>query len=408
MIPVELARQKILDAIDRSPPLASETMPLVKSAGRVLSESLVARVTKPPLAVSAMDGWAVRTEDCQTIPTYLQSVGEVAAGQVPKQKLKAKQTMRIFTGAAIPQGADAVVLQENATITPDGQVEIHSPVQPAQHIRQAGIDFARGDQILTTPRLLTARDLSLAAAANYPDLPVFMRPKIGILSTGSELIAAGQKPKSKAQIINSNSYGLAAIIIASGGSVIDFGIVEDDAAVLEEKIDLAKQVKLQMLVTIGGASVGDYDLVQSVMASRGMVLDFWKIAMRPGKPLIFGQFDEGRLFLGLPGNPVSCYICALIFLRPAIQRFLGIDRPMQKIRATSTMPIKANDERREFQRATLVQSDDQGWQVTPAPRSDSSLHSVLAAADGLIERAPFAAAVVAGEEIEVLLIPPGF
>ena len=414
MIAVEVAKQRIFEAIDRGAPIGSETLPLAMAAGRVLSQSIHARLTQPPLAVSAMDGWAVRSQDCQATPTLLQSVGEVAAGQIPTLGILVNQCQRIFTGAPIPGGADAVIVQENTTVLPDGRVECRTSVLAGQHIRQAGIDFMLGEQILTAPKILTARDLSLAAAANHPTVEVFKRPRIGIISTGSELIAAGQTPRHAAEIISSNSHALAALIRASGGEAIDLGIVSDQIQHLSDRIDSALAQNLQMVVTIGGASVGDYDLVQSVMASRGMVLDFWKIAMRPGKPLIFGHLPRGNLaqqdilFLGLPGNPVSCFICALVFLRPAIERFMGLELPLRRLMATSRIAIKPNDERREFQRAALVQNDELGWQVTPASRNDSSLHTILAAADCLIERPPFAAAVAVGGAVEVLLLPSGF
>ncbi|MCX8501245.1 MAG: molybdopterin molybdotransferase MoeA [Alphaproteobacteria bacterium] len=408
MISVEEAQERIARAIAAAPPPATETLPLAAAAGRVLAVSLLARLTQPPQAVSAMDGWAVRAADCQETPVTLTVVGEISAGQMPNLPLGPRQCQRIFTGAPVPAEANAVVLQENSRRLSADAVAIHGKVSPDQHIRRPGIDFTQGDPVMTAPRLLNSRSLSLIAAANQPQVVVFRRPRVGILSTGSELVAVGQEPQSPAQIISSNGFGLAALVAASGGEPFDLGTVADDRAALDERLAFARTQNLSILVTIGGASVGDHDLVQAATRDLGMSLDFWKIAMRPGKPLIFGQFADQRLFLGLPGNPVSCSICGLMFLRPAIHQLLGLSLPPLRLPARVTRELRANDERREYLRATLQTSPSGEWLVTPAASQDSSLHSVLAAADCLIDRPPGAAAASAGSLVEVLLLPLGF
>lgn len=395
MISVEAALARITGAFR---PVAMETVGLDRALGRVLAEDLVARVSQPPQTVSAMDGYAVRAEDVRETPVTLRQVGEAPAGGAYDATLGPGETVRIFTGGPLPAGADAIVIQEDTAAEGD-QVTVQESVAPGTFVRPAGLDFRAGEIGLTAGRVLTARDLGLAAAMNLPWLRVRRRPRVALLATGDELVLPGE-PIGPNQLIGSNNTALASVVAASGGEAVNLGIARDTRASL---VDLAEGARgADLLVTSGGASVGKHDLVRAALGESGLDLDFWKIAMRPGKPLMFGRMGDIPV-LGLPGNPVSSLVCAVLFLVPAIETMLGIarrDRPPEK--ATLGEPLEANDQRQDYLRASLTY-DSQGRRLATAfQRQDSSMFATLAHADCLIVRAPFAPAAEAGEIVEIV------
>jgi molybdopterin molybdotransferase len=401
MLSVEEAVQRIERAFS---PLGAELVSLDQALGRVLAEPLEARLTQPPADVSAMDGYAVRAADVETLPASLKITQRIAAGQPPIAPVGAGEAARIFTGAQVPPGADTVVIQENCDEA-DGAVTVREGKRTlGQHIRKAGLDFAAGDIALHSGRRLTARDVSLAAAMNRPWLKVTRRPRIALLSTGDELVNPGD-PVGPAQIIGSNGIGLAALVRAFGGEPVNLGIARDTLEDLDRAIEAA--LGFDMLVTSGGASVGEHDLVQTALTNRGMQLDFWKIAMRPGKPLMFGTLDTLHV-LGLPGNPVSTIVTALLFLRPAIDRMLGLSgvEPSRDV-ALLGKDMPANDTRQDYVRARLVTNADGQRVATPFLPQDSSMLSLIARADCLIVRKPQAPAAKAGDTIDIIPLSGG-
>lgn len=401
MISVEDATQRIERAFA---PLGSELVSLDQALGRVLAEPLEARLAQPPADVSAMDGYAVRAADVERLPARLKIVQRIAAGKPPSGPIDAGEAARIFTGAQMPPGADTVVIQENCDQA-DDHVTVREGSRPlGQHIRRAGLDFAAGDIALHSGRRLTARDIGLAAAMNRPWLKVTRQPRIALLSTGDELVNPGD-PVGPAQIIGCNGIGLAAMVRAFGGEPVNLGIARDTLDDLDRAIEAA--LGFDALVTSGGASVGEHDLVQTALAKRGMELDFWKIAMRPGKPLMFGALGALKV-LGLPGNPVSTIVTALLFLRPAIDRMLGIngvEQPRDVALLGRDMP--ANDTRQDYVRARLVTNADGRKVATAFSPQDSSMLSLIARADCLIVRKPHAAAAKAGDPIDVIPLSGG-
>ncbi|MEQ9519972.1 MAG: molybdopterin molybdotransferase MoeA [Parvibaculum sp.] len=397
LLPVDDAISRIAAAC---PALPVETVPLADAGGRVLAGPLTATRTQPPFDGSAMDGYAVKFADVENVPVTLPIIGTSAAGGAFEGTLKAGQAARIFTGATVPKGADSVVIQENTSR--DGEtVTILVAPREGQNIRRAGGDFKEGDQYLHTGRTLSSADIALAAAMNVPELSVYRRPRVAFFATGDELVRPGETPKPD-QIVSSNSAGLAILIRELGGEPIDLGIARDNEESIRAHATRGRDADI--LVTIGGASVGDYDLVQPVLKSMGLEMDFWKIAMRPGKPLMFGTL--GKLpFIGLPGNPVSALICAQLFLRAAIDASLGraAQHPvLQPVLAGAD--LKENDQRQDYLRAKLRVTSGGGWAATPYPVQDSSLLTTLSASDCLIVRAPHAAAVSAGEVVPALLL----
>lgn len=400
MLSVEEAVQRIERAFS---PLGAELVSLDQALGRVLAEPLEARLTQPPADVSAMDGYAVRAADVATLPTRLKIAQRIAAGQPPSGPIAAGQAARIFTGAQVPPGADTIVIQENCDEA-DGHVTVREGKRNlGQHIRKAGLDFKAGDTVLQAGRLLTARDVSLAAAMNRPWLKVARRPRVALLSTGDELVNPGD-PVGPAQIIGSNGIGLAAFVRAFGGEPVNLGIARDTMADLDRSIDAA--LGFDLLVTSGGASVGEHDLVQKALTQRGMRLDFWKIAMRPGKPLMFGDLGALKV-LGLPGNPVSTIVTALLFLKPAIARMLGLAEEEPRHIALLGQDMPANDTRQDYVRAGLA-TNVQGQQVaTPFSPQDSSMLSLIARAGCLIVRKPDAPAAKAGDTVDIIPLSGG-
>ena len=398
MISVEDALARIRESLT---PLGAETVSLAEAHGRVLAEDLAARRTQPPFAVSAMDGYAVRAADIAALPTRLKLVGYVPAGGRHEGEVGPGEAVRIFTGARLPEGADAVVIQED-TEAHDAEILVRDTVGafgPGRHVRQAGIDFVEGQVGLAAGRRLTARDIGLAAAMNRPWLSVYRRPRIAILPTGDEVVLPGD-PIGANQIVSSNGAALGALVAAAGGVPVQLGIARDDSDTLKTMARGAEGADL--LVTIGGASVGEHDLVKKALGEIGFAIDFWKIAMRPGKPLMFGHLG-GTPVLGLPGNPVSALVCGMLFLRPAIDRLQGLPGlGPQPERAQAGAALDANDGRQDYMRARLTHDPSGTLVATPFRRQDSSMMSALAGADCLILRPPAAPAVPVSGSIEII------
>jgi len=395
MIAVAEAQTRILSAVR---PLPAETVALAAAHGRVLAEDVRSRRTQPPVDLSAMDGWAVRSADVATVPVSLAIVGEAPAGGAHDGTVGPGEAVRIFTGGPLPRGADCIVIQENTTFD-DTKVTILESAEAGLFVRPAGLDFSDREIGIRAGRRLTSRDIGLAAAMNIPWLSVRRRPRVALLATGDELVRSGE-PIGPNQIVASNSLSLAALIETAGGEACDLGIARDDRDSLSVMAAGAKGA--DMLVTIGGASVGDHDLIQDVLGDDGLEVDFWRIAMRPGKPLIFGGIGETPM-LGMPGNPVSSMVCGLIFLRPALFRLLGrTDPPLPTLAVPLGVDLDANDQRQDYLRARLIADDHDGWLAMPFGKQDSSMISRLAAADCLIVRAPHAPARRAGDTVTVL------
>ena len=395
MIPVEVALERILSTFA---PLAAEQVSLAAALGRVLAADVTARLTQPPAAVSAMDGYAVRAADVAQVPARLRVVGMAPAGGAYGKALRAGEAVRIFTGAALPAGADAIVIQEDTSLEGD-KVTVREGVLPGRYVRPAGLDFKAGEVGLAAGRCLGPRDIGLAAAMNVPWLQVRRRPRVAVLATGDEIVMPGD-PVGPNQIVSSNALALAAAITAWGGEPITLGIAADTKESLQSLA--AGAANADLLVTTGGASVGDFDLVQDALTERGLAVDFWQIAMRPGKPLIFGQLGSTPL-LGLPGNPVSSLVCAIIFLRPAMARMLGQNAANSGPRtARLGCALAANDRRQDYLRARLGQAPDGELVATPFDVQDSSNLSRLTHADCLVVRPPLAPAAKTGERVAII------
>ncbi len=398
LLPVADALARLLaDAV----PLPGEDVAIAEAAGRVLAADIHARRTQPPFDASAMDGYAVRAADIATVPATLRVIGESIAGKRFDGSVGPGEAVRIFTGAPVPPGADVILLQEDARTVGDRVIEAQEATAQGRHIRRAGLDFTKGDLVLPAGRALDAAALSLAAAANHPTLPVVRKPLVAILATGSELVAPGMEPGDD-QIVASNNLGVAALARDAGARVLDLGIAADDRAELAAAVRRALDQGADIIVTLGGASVGDHDLVREVLGAQGMTLDFWKIRMRPGKPLMFGRFGATRV-IGLPGNPVSSLVCSHLFLIPLVARLAGRDHKPDLRTAVLGTPMKANDHREDYVRA-LVTQDNGRLVATPFSVQDSSMLRTLAEANALIIRAPEAPAASAGDSCAVLML----
>jgi molybdopterin molybdotransferase len=394
MISVEEARLRILDALRPTP---AEIVALADAWNRVTAAAVTARLTQPPADVSAMDGYALRAAD-GVVEASLQVIGAAPAGHPFDGQVGPGQAVRLFTGSVIPDGADAILLQEDATRDGD-RVRVNEAVVEGRHIRRKGQDFAAGDVVIPTGRRLSARDVGLAAAANYPWLAVHRRPRVAILATGDEIAMPGE-PIPPGGIVSSNSHALAALVRAAGGAPTILPVARDETPAIAAAADAIHG--MDMLVTTGGASVGDHDLVIESLKARGMTLDFWQIAMRPGKPLLFGQLGPTPV-LGLPGNPVSAMVCAILFLLPAVARLSGLPgAPPPVSTAVLGEAVKQNDRRADHLRATLTTDTTGRFVVTPFPVQDSGMLRRLALADALILRAPHAPALAAGAEVAVI------
>src|SRR5438874_1060255 len=400
MISVEEALARLLAPLMALPP---EQVSVADAVGRVLAEDVAARRTQPPFAVSAMDGYAVRADDVAKVPASLRIVAEIPAGAGYGGTIGAGEAARIFTGAPLPAGADAIVIQEDTERDGD-RVTVKEGAPKGRYVRRAGLDFAEGDVLLKAGRRLTPRDIGLAAAMNRPWLFVHRRPRVGILSTGDEIVMPGD-PIGPHQIVSSNSLALAAFVAACGGIPVSVGNAPDDPAALRQVAAATRGVDL--LVTTGGASVGEHDLVRDVLGADGLELDFWQIAMRPGKPLMVGRY-RGTPMVGLPGNPVSTLVCALLFLRPALDRLSGAGPPEEAApTARLGIPLPKNDRRQDYLRSRLARAADGTLKVFPFEVQDSSMMRLLSEADCLVVRPPHAPAIAAGATVPIVPFPGG-
>ena len=394
MIPVEEARTRILAGIAPTP---AEVVALAEAWGRVLARPVLSRLTQPPRDVSAMDGYALRAADA-TLGATLTVVGAAPAGHPWDGTLGAGEALRLFTGSVVPDGADAILLQEDATRSGEA-VTVNEAATQGRHIRRAGQDFAAGDTLIAPGKRLNARDIGLAAAGNSPWLTVHRRPRVAILATGDEIALPGD-PIPPGGIVSSNSHALAALVRASGGDPVVLPIAPDDRAALMAVADSVHGMDL--LLTSGGASVGEHDLVQEALGARGLVVDFWQIAMRPGKPLMHGRLGDVPM-IGLPGNPVSSLVCAILFVVPALQKLSGLAAAAPPtVMARLGAPLAANDKRADHLRATLSTAPDGTLVATAFPRQDSSMLRLMAQAGALILRAAHAPAAEAGALVPVI------
>jgi molybdopterin molybdotransferase len=394
MISVEEARERILAVLQ---PTTSDVVALANAWGRVTSAPVIARLTQPPTDVSAMDGYALRASDGM-LGASLVVIGSAPAGHPFAGAVGRGQAVRIFTGSVIPQGADAILLQEDATAT-GTSVRVNEAVTKGRHIRRAGQDFAAGDTVIQAGRRITARDVGLAAAANHPWLTVHRRPRVAILATGDEIAMPGE-PIPAGGIVSSNSHALAALVRAAGAEPVVLPIALDTRQAVAAVADAVHG--MDMLVTTGGASVGDHDLVIAGLKTRGLELDFWQIAMRPGKPLLFGRLGPVPV-LGLPGNPVSALVCSILFLVPALSRLSGLPAaPPPVSQAIAGTALRANDHRADHLRATVSTDSEGRVLATPFPVQDSAMLRWLARADALILRPPHAPAQPEGTEVPVI------
>jgi molybdopterin molybdotransferase len=398
VISVEEAQGRLLMRLDRLP---AEQIALSDGLGRILAEDLAARRTQPPFAVSAMDGYAVRAADLAAVPATLRIVAEVPAGAGFGGQVGPGEAVRIFTGAPLPAGTDTIVIQEDTERLAD-RVRVLEAAPSGRYVRREGLDFAAGEVLLRAGRRLTARDIGLVAAMNRPWLFVHRRPRVAVLSTGDEIVMPGE-PIGPHQIVSSNSLGLAAFVAACGGIPVILGNAPDDPTALRRIAAATGGVDL--LVTTGGASVGDHDLVRDALSNDGLALDFWQIAMRPGKPLMVGRY-RGTPMLGLPGNPVSSQVCALLFLKPALDRLGGLVRdPEAMSTARLGVAVGENDRRQDYLRARLARGADGALEVFPFEVQDSSMMRLLAAADCLVMRPPRAPAAKVGSIVPIVTFP---
>ena len=395
MISVDDAINRITCSVER---LQSEVVHLAESHGRILAKDVKAPTSHPPFNVSSMDGYAIKSKDTGKVPTILKKIGEVPAGDQFSGILKAGEAIRLFTGSRIPDGADTVVIQENTKSDGDN-VKILKKSVVGDYIRLAGLDYNLGDVTLKAGQFLTPRAIGLLASMNCPWVHVRRKPRIAILATGNEIVMPGETLGPN-QIISANTHALAAAVKSYGGEAINLGVARDDTTAIRTLAEKSKSSDI--LITTGGASVGDYDLVQTALGEIGLELDFWKIAMRPGKPLIFGKIGNTHFF-GLPGNPVSALVCALIFIRPAVLRMLSYEKLSPTLlRVPISQPLGENDERQDYLRATLQQRKDQKHEVTPFTVQDSSMLSCLTHSNCLIVRPPFDPPISAGSLVNVI------
>ncbi|MFN0190833.1 MAG: gephyrin-like molybdotransferase Glp [Aestuariivirga sp.] len=396
LLPVSEARQRILaDAR----PMPAETVALQNALGRVLAKPIVARRDQPPFPASAMDGYAVRVEDLGSLPATLRLVGTSAAGHGFRGNVKPGDACRIFTGAPLPRGADTVVIQEN-TETRGTAILVREGAKAGQNVRAAGLDFTRGQELVPAATVFNARDLGLAAAANAATVSLRRKPVVAVFATGDELVEPGGRPRGD-QIVSSNTTALAALIRQFGGEPLSLGIIKDDLQATRAAVRRA--LKADIAVSTGGASVGDHDFVQEALKLSGVAIDFWKIAMRPGKPFMYGT-KAGRQFLSLPGNPVSAFVCATLFLKPLLSKMLGLPERDSGTKAVLAAGLKANDGREDYVRATLSTAPDGSRSATPFAKQDSSMQRTLREAQCLIVRPPHAPEAQPGDQVDVLLL----
>jgi len=400
LIPVEDALGRLIGGsqpIDRT-----ETIPLAIAGNRVLAAALAARLTQPPFDNSAMDGYAVQAQDISELGRRLRVIGESAAGLGFSGVVGPGETVRIFTGAPLPDGADAVLLQEDAVKLDGDLIENRFVVARGRHIRSRGQDFLEGEDVLPTGTVLDAGNLVVAAAMNHAEIEVFAQPLVAIIATGDELVQVGNPPGPH-QIIASSVFGVSHLARQAGADVLDLGIVIDDRAAIEGAVARAREAGADIIVTLGGASVGDHDLVQASLVAAGMQLDFWRIAMRPGKPLMVGSLGAARV-LGLPGNPVSSMVCALLFLEPLVAHMARRPAPHRLATAVTATALAANDQRQDYLRGTLGRREDGELEARSFGKQDSSQMKIFARSDCLIVRPPHAAALEPGQHCTVLTL----
>ncbi len=392
LVPVDEARARMLAEIAPRP---AETVPLAQSIGRVLAEDVTAVRDQPPFDASAMDGWAVRGSDT---PGTLTIVGESAAGHGFEGVVGPAQAVRIFTGAALPDGCDAIVIQEDAERAGD---QVRVPAVEARHyVRPAGGDFKAGAALLSRGARIDPWRLSLAASAGRAEVSVHGRPHVAVLSTGEEIVEAPAVP-GRFQIYDSGAPALAAMIEACGGQVTRAKPVRDH---LDAVIEAMRAAEADLIVTLGGASVGDHDLVRAAGAALGLSMKVESVSVRPGKPTFFGVLADGRRLLGLPGNPASAFVCAEMFLRPILAAYQGAPTAPPVVTARLETDLPANGPREHWMRAKLTHTDG-GVTVRPFRDQDSSLVSVFAVSDALMRRLAGASAAAAGSVVEVLPLP---
>ncbi len=400
LMPVTEALSAVLAGAE---PLPEEMVALDAAHHRVLARDVAALRTQPPQAMSAMDGYAVRSADASAVAARLKVIGEVAAGRPFEKTVGKGEAVRIFTGGVVPEGADAIVIQED-TVVEDGGITITEAAIAGRHIRPAGVDFSKGNVLLARGTRLTDRDLSLAAGMNYSELPVRRRPIVAVLATGDELVMPGSAP-GPGQIVYSNGYALRALARQEGAETIDLGIAGDTVEATTLGIRRARDSGADILITTGGASVGDHDLVKQSLEAEGVTMAFWRIAMRPGKPMMHGRLGALRV-IGLPGNPVSSYVCGLLFLVPLIRALSGrTDIHHAHETALLGRDVAANDMREDYLRARLEVRKDGELIATPVDHQDSSLLANLAAARALVIRPPFAPAARAGSPCDIFRLP---
>ncbi|QRI65058.1 molybdopterin molybdotransferase MoeA [Shinella sp. PSBB067] len=400
LLPVADALDRLLSAAQ--PTVRTETVSLRDAEGRVLAADLAARLTQPPFDNSAMDGYAVRHADIAELGSILKVVGTSSAGHAFEGTAGPGEAVRIFTGAPLPAFADTVLLQEDAERLENGRIRTTFLTPEGRHIRPRGQDFSEGEVVLHAGDMLDPGRLTVAAAMNHAELTVYARPRIAVLATGDELVPPGTRPGAS-QIIASNTYGVSAIARKAGAEVIDLGIVEDDRQAILEAVRKALALDIDVLVTLGGASVGDFDLVQPVLGEAGMALDFWRIAMRPGKPLMVGRLGAIQV-VGLPGNPVSSLVCSLLFLEPLVRRLARLPAKSRLRSAVAAVPVRENDHRQDHIRARIDRGPAGELRVTPFDKQDSSMMKTFAQSEGLLVRLPHAPALEAGAACEVLLL----
>ncbi|MFD2238997.1 gephyrin-like molybdotransferase Glp [Aureimonas populi] len=400
LLPLEAALERLLS--DVSPITDEELVPLREATGRVLACDVSALRTQPDFNASAMDGYAVRSAQTASPPSVLSVIGESAAGHAFGGRIQDGEAVRIFTGAPVPDGADAVLIQEDAERLGERQVRVLAVVMPGENVRPAGNDFRQGDVLLQRHARLTPGAVALGASGGHPRLPALRRPRVAILATGSELVEPGA-PLGPSQIVASNSYGLAALVEANGGEVLDCGIAPDRVGDIRAQIDRALRDGADIFVSIGGASVGDHDLAAKAFEESGATLDFWKVAMRPGKPLMAGRLGPMRL-LGLPGNPSSCMVAATLFLRPLLRRLACLP-PIVERTGRLGSGMRANGVRADFVRSMLNPAGDRETpEVLPLDRQDSSLLSIYARAQVLIHRPPHAPPASPGDACRFVVL----
>jgi len=400
LMPVADALAAILAGAE---PLAEEMVALDAAFRRVLARDVAALRTQPPQAMSAMDGYALRADDAAQVQARLKVIGEVAAGRPFERMVGPGEAVRIFTGGVIPDGADAVVIQED-TVADGASITVTEAAILGRHIRPAGVDFHQGDVLISQGSRLTDRDLSLAASMNHPALPVCRMPKVALLATGDELVMPGTTP-GPGQIVYSNGYALRALARAEGAETVDLGIAADTVESTTAGIRRARDLGADILVTTGGASVGDHDLVRPSLEAEGAAMAFWQIAMRPGKPMMHGRLGGMRV-IGVPGNPVSSYVCTLLFVVPLIRALSG-RKSVHHVRESAVLgrDVGANDRREDYLRARLEKRADGTLVATSVNHQDSSLLANLSAAQALVIRPPFAPAALAGSPCDILRLP---